>query len=60
MPGNRSSKLDDCNHFQDAAEDRLLQIRKTDDLLLEITDQKPDKVRRKRGVFIFVGEVSNI
>lgn len=32
--------LTDCDHFQDTAQDKLLQIRRSEDLLNEITENK--------------------
>lgn len=50
----------DCNHFQEIAKDRLLQIKKTEDIIFDITDHKTGKVRTKRGVFNFIGEISKV
>jgi len=49
-----------CAHFGDDVRHRLDQLVKTEGLLKEITGQRNDRKRRRRGVFNFVGELSKI
>jgi hypothetical protein len=50
----------DCYHFPEITKDKLMQIRRTEKLVIDITDNKVGKIRRKRGVFNFVGEISKV
>jgi hypothetical protein len=50
----------DCYHFPEIARDKLMQIKKTEGLIMDITDHPSEPTRRKRGVFNFVGEISKI
>jgi hypothetical protein len=50
----------DCYHFSETAKDRLMQIKKTEGLILDITDPQSNQTRRMRGIFNFVGEISKI
>jgi hypothetical protein len=52
--------LTDCNHFKDTAREKLNQIRKTEEILLEVTENSHRGTRRKRGLFNFIGEVSKV
>jgi hypothetical protein len=49
-----------CAHFSTDARERLNHLAKTERLLKEITGQQIGGIRRKRGVFNFVGELSKI
>jgi hypothetical protein len=50
----------DCHHFQEIANDKLSQVMKTEGLLLDITDHKVGRTRKRRGVFNFIGEISKV
>jgi hypothetical protein len=50
----------DCYHFSDIARDRLLQIKRTESLIVDISDHRAKRTRRRRGVFNFVGEISKV
>ena len=49
-----------CAHFDSDTRERLNQIIRTENLLKEITGQQTGGIRKKRGVFNFVGELSKI
>jgi hypothetical protein len=49
-----------CAHFSEDAKEKLAQLSKTELLLREITGQRVDRLRRKRGVFNFIGELSKL
>jgi hypothetical protein len=50
----------DCHHFQEIANDKLQQIKKIEELLLDITEHKVGRTQTKRGIFNFIGEISKI
>jgi hypothetical protein len=50
----------DCYHFTDIARDKLQQVKRTENLIIDITDHKLGKIRRRRGIFNSVGEISKI
>jgi len=52
--------LTDCHHFRDTAKEKLTLLRKTEELLWEVTDNRPRGTRRNRGLFNFIGEVSKV
>jgi hypothetical protein len=37
-----------------------MQIKKTEELVVDITDHKVGRIQRKRGVFNFIGEISRV
>jgi hypothetical protein len=49
-----------CAHFDTDTREHLNQITRTENLLKEITGQQTGGIRKKRGVFNFVGELSKI
>jgi len=49
-----------CAHFGSDTRERLNQLTKTEGLLKEITVQETGGKRKKRGVFNFIGELSQI
>ncbi|PNF26464.1 hypothetical protein B7P43_G15376, partial [Cryptotermes secundus] len=46
----------DCHHFQEIADDKLERIKKTEELLLDISM----KSEKKRGIFNFISHISKI
>jgi hypothetical protein len=48
------------NYFHDIAMARLHRIRKIDEVVYEVTDNKQDYRRIRRGVLNFVGKISKI
>jgi hypothetical protein len=50
----------DCYHFSKIARDKLAQLKRTNDLIRGISGCKIGKVRRKRGIFNFIGEISKV
>ena len=49
-----------CNHLDDLTSTRLGQARETEQLITKIVGRNDDKHRRKRGLFDFVGKVSEV
>jgi hypothetical protein len=50
----------DCHHFPEISKEKLEQIKRTEDLIREISDHKIQKTRKRRGVFNFIGEISKV
>jgi hypothetical protein len=50
----------DCYHFPEIAKEKLQRLKKTENLIIEVSDRRSRKPRRRRGVFNFIGEVSKV
>jgi hypothetical protein len=50
----------DCQHFPEISRTRLLQIKRTEDLIIGVTEHRPKNARKRRGVFNFIGEISKV
>jgi hypothetical protein len=52
--------LTDCYHFSEISRNKLQQVKRTENLITDISDHKLNKIRKRRGVFNFIGEISKI
>jgi hypothetical protein len=50
----------DCYHFLEISRKKLQQIKRAENLVADITDRKLYKIRRRRNVFNFIGEISKV
>jgi hypothetical protein len=50
----------DCYHFSEISKDKLQQVKRTENLIIDITDHKLRKTRKRRGVFNFIEEISEV
>jgi hypothetical protein len=49
-----------CYHSSDISRNKLQQVKRTENLTTDISDPKLNKIRKRRGVFNFIGEISKI
>jgi hypothetical protein len=50
----------DCYHFSEISRNKLQQVKRTENLITDISDHKLNKIRKRRDVFNFIGEISKI
>jgi hypothetical protein len=50
----------DCHHFPELSREKLQQIKRTENLILDVAEHKVRNTRRRRGVFNFIGEISKV
>jgi hypothetical protein len=50
----------DCYHFSEISKEKLEQIKRTENLIMEISDHRFQRTRKRRGVFNFIGEISKV